>query len=271
VAPALEASAHELVERVAKLSSGVRTLNAQVDLAPTAGSVYSGVINEYHDVKAYILLESPSTIRMIGQAPVVRTTIFDMVSQGGQFRLYIPPKGKFIVGENTYQRPAKNALESLRPQHILDALLIPPIDVPREHYTVHEATDAGKLYYVIDVLEPADKDAPGELALKRKLWFDRSNLDVSRLELYGPAGKEVEDVHYAQYQDFGGVRYPSQLKIDRPVEDYSLSIAFLKATFNQPLSAEKFKLEKPEGAELVRLGEGDPRPAPPAGEHSRDE
>jgi hypothetical protein len=103
-------------------------MTATVDLEPTAGSVNSGVIKEYHDVKGFILLKEPSTLRMVGLAPVVRTTIFDMVSTGEEFRLYLPTKQKFVIGKTSVQRPAKNALENLRPQHILQALLVPPID-----------------------------------------------------------------------------------------------------------------------------------------------
>ena len=34
---------------------GVKSLNATVELKPTAGSKYSGVIEEYHEVKAFLL------------------------------------------------------------------------------------------------------------------------------------------------------------------------------------------------------------------------
>lgn len=121
--PAQEARAQDLVDKLNSWSAAVRTMTATVDLEPTAGSVYSGVIKEYHDVKAYVLLESPSLLRMQGQAPVVRTQVFDMVSSGDEFRLYIPPKQKFIVGKNSSHPSAKNSLENLRPQHVLEALL----------------------------------------------------------------------------------------------------------------------------------------------------
>src|SRR5208283_1894218 len=125
----------ELVAKIDASSEAVHTLTATVDLAPTAGSVYSGVIKEYHDVKGFALVQKPSTIRLLGQAPVVRTNIFDMVSNGEEFRLYIPTKQKFIVGKTSLRRPAKNALENLRPQHILQALIVPPIDA--EHETTY--------------------------------------------------------------------------------------------------------------------------------------
>ncbi|MFB3920238.1 MAG: hypothetical protein ACE145_00870 [Terriglobia bacterium] len=252
--PALEASATDLVAKINARSEAIRTLVATVDLEPTAGSVYSGVIKEYHDVRGFILLEKPAMIRMLGQAPVVRTTIFDMVSDGREFRLWIPPKHKFIVGETSFRRPSKNSLENLRPQHILDALIVPGIDPEREKYILEEAEEAGRRYYVVSVLDPG---GDGELALRRKVWFDRTTLDVSRLQLYGPKGSYIEDVHYSGDQDFQGVRYPTRIEITRPIEDYRLAITVQKATFNEPIGAEKFDLKKPEGADLVVVGKPD--------------
>jgi outer membrane lipoprotein-sorting protein len=249
--PAREASLAELIAKVNAQSEAIQTLVATVDLEPTAGSVYSGVIKEYRDVRGFILLEKPARIRMIGQAPVVRTNIFDMVSDGQEFRLYIPPKQKFIVGKTEFRRPAKNSLENLRPQHILDALLVPSLDSTREKYVLEEAEDGGQRYYVVSVLEP---QPDGELSLKRKVWFDRSALEVVRLQIYGPHGARIEDVAYSGYEDYQTVRYPSRIEISRPVEDYRLSITVVKATFNQPIAPEKFELKKPEGAELVELG-----------------
>lgn len=248
--PASEATLADLVARLDTRSETIDTLTATVDLQPTAGSVYSGIIKEYHDVKGFILLEKPSLIRMVGQAPVVRTTVFDMVSDGEEFRLYIPPKHKFIVGKTTFRRPAKNALENLRPQHILEALLVPPVDVSREKCFVEEAEEGARRYYVMTVVEP---QGDGELRLRRKVWFDRSNLELARAQFYEARGSYVEDVRYAAYQDFQGVHYPSRIELSRPIEDYRLTITVLKATFNQPIEREKFELEKPESAQLVDL------------------
>lgn len=252
--PALEASAADLVAKINARSEAIRTLVATVELEPTAGSVYSGVIKEYRDVRGFILLEKPAMIRMLGQAPVVRTTIFDMVSDGREFRLSIPPKQKFIVGKTDFHRPAKNSLENLRPQHILDALLVPGIEPAREKCVFEEAEEGSRRFYVLSVLEAG---GDGELALRRKVWFDRSTLEVSRLQLYGPNGAYIEDVRYSGYQDFQGVSYPARIEITRPIEDYRLAITIQKATFNQPIEAEKFELKKPDSAELVVLGARD--------------
>lgn len=247
---ALEASAEDLAGRINSSSEKIQTLTATVDFEPTAGSVYSGVIKEYHDVKGFILVKKPALIRVIGQAPVIRTNIFDMVSDGVDFQLSIPPKHKFIVGKTAFTRPAKNALENLRPQHILDALLVPPIARTGEKFSYEEAEDTGRRYYVLTVFQQSET---GAMFPKRKVWFDRSNLDIARLQIYGPQGSYIEDVRYSNYQDFGGIHYPSIIQITRPVDDYQLAITLQKATFNQGLSPEKFQLKKPDSAQLVEL------------------
>jgi hypothetical protein len=249
--PAREASPADLVARVNAQSNAIQTLVATVDMEPTAGSVYSGVIKEYRDVRGFVLLQKPATIRIVGQAPIVRTTIFDMVSDGREFRLSIPPKQKFLVGKNDLRRVAKNSLENLRPQHILEALLVPSIDAGSEKYFIEEAAEGARRYYVVTLLELREG---GELALKRKVWIDRSDLNVARLQLYGPQGAYLEDVLYSGYQDFQGVNYPTRIEIARPAEDYRLALTIEKATFNQPLAPDKFVLNKPEGAELVEVG-----------------
>ncbi len=248
--PVLEATTASLLERVNAWGGSIQTLTATVDLEPTTGSVYSGVIKEYHDVKGFVLLEKPRLIRMMGQAPIIRTQIFDMASDGDEFRVYVAPKAAFIVGKTESRRPAKSALENLRPQHILDALLIPPVDAGRERYARAEEEDSGRRYYVVSVLELG---AESELDLKRRVWFDRTNLDIARLQIYGPQGTFTEDVQYSGYKDFAGLRYPARIEIHRPVEDYRLTITIQKATFNQPIEREKFDLKKPQGAQLVDL------------------
>jgi len=250
-APAKEATAGELVGRLNAREEKIQTLTATVDFEPTAGSNYSGVIKEYHDVKGFILLKKPSFIRAIGQAPVVRTNIFDMVSDGKTFWLNIPPKHKFVTGPNSLTRPTRNPLENMRPQHILDALLIPPIEPNRERFSYEEAEEENHKYYVLTAFAPAKTD---ELFPKRKVWLDRSDLEVVRLQLYGERGSYVEDVQYSGYQDFEGVHYPSQLRISRPIDDYGMTLTIQKATFNQEITADKFQLKKPPNAEEVDLG-----------------
>src|SRR5712675_2015916 len=99
-----DATREELLDKYNEIARAVKSVNATVELKPTAGSKYSGIIEEYHEVKAFILARRPAQIRVIGQAPVVGTTIFDMASDGETFRVSIPSKNKFIIGSIASER-----------------------------------------------------------------------------------------------------------------------------------------------------------------------
>ena len=149
--PALQASLDDLLARIQVQRAAVQTLNATAQLLPTAGTQYSGVIEEYRDIRTFILAERPAHIRMIGQLPIVRNNAFDMVSDGVTFKVYIPSKNKFIVGPNRMDRPAKKPIERLRPQHVMDALLLPELDAAARPF-VEENEVGGVRYYVVSVI-----------------------------------------------------------------------------------------------------------------------
>ena len=135
-----------------------------------------------------------------------------MVATGDEFRLYLPIKQKFVVGKTSVQHPAKNALENLRPQHILQALIVPSIDAERET-TFREKVDSrtqAKRYYVVNIVEPLTVH---HVILRRKVWFDRADLELVRTQFYEPDGTCTEDVHYSNYQDFHGIDYPTRIEM----------------------------------------------------------
>jgi hypothetical protein len=250
-APVLEASLPDLLARLRTQSEKIQTLTATVDLEPTAGSVYTGVIKEYQSVKAFILAQPPSMIRVLGEAPVVGTDIFDMASDGRQFQLYIPSRQKFIVGSTTVTRPAKNPLENLRPQHILEALFVAPLTLGKDQLAFEEEDTQPGRYYVVTELRMGSQ--PEVFFPVRRIWFDRTDLQVSRVQIFGDGGAIQEDVHYFHYRNFGSVEYPSEIDLSRPAEDYRLHITVQKAVFDKPIEPQKFQLHKPKGAVEVQL------------------
>ncbi len=257
---ALEATAPQIIERYNQAARAVHSLNATVELKPTAGSAYSGVIEEYHDVKGFILAERPARIRMIGQAPVVAKNVFDMVSDGETFRIFIPSKHKFIVGPANLERAAKKPIENLRPQHLVDAVFWPEI-TPSQSTLFEEFDSESGRFYILTILRGGTNT---EIA--RNIWFDRTDLQVARLQTFGPGGKLVSDIRYSEWkpaaeapQDAAGaLLYPRKIVLARPHDDYKLEIQIIKLALNVELKAEQFKLEQPEGTELVQLGENEP-------------
>jgi len=260
---AKDATREELLDAYNQIARGTKTLNATVELKPTAGSKYSGVIDEYHEVKAFLLAARPAEIRVIGQAPVVGTTVFDMASDGETFRVSIPPKKKFLVGQVTVEHASSKPIENLRPHHLLDALLWPEIH-KAESVTMREFNDENARYYILTVLRGGY-----QVEVLREIWFDRSDLQVARLLTFGPKGVLLSDVRLADWQppdnaagqgaaatpSNGTVAFPRVIRVERPHDDYKLDLQVTKIIVNEEIPPERFKLEQPEGAELVRVGD----------------
>jgi hypothetical protein len=121
-------------------------------MVPALGSAEKSKITEYKDVRAYILFRKPGDIRLIGLYPVVRNKAFDMVSDGTDFKLYIPARNRFLVGRNEIDQPSQNKLENLRPQHFLEALLVRPIDARSDKVLLENFTDEDNAFYILHVV-----------------------------------------------------------------------------------------------------------------------
>src|SRR6266403_2280486 len=260
---AKDATREELLEAYNQMARGTKTLNATVELKPTAGSKYSGVIDEYHEVKAFLLAARPAQIRVIGQAPVVGTTVFDMASDGEVFRVSIPSKKKFLVGSVAVEHASSKPIENLRPHHLLDALLWPEIH-KAESVTMREFNDENARYYILTVLRGGY-----QVEVLREIWFDRSDLHVARMLTFGPKGLLLSDIRFADWQPAdsaaaqtvpgalsnGVASFPRAIRIERPHDDYKLDLQVAKVSLNEEIPAERFKLEQPAGAEMVRVGD----------------
>src|SRR5579859_3596883 len=136
-APVLRTSSlQDLLGRITNLYNAIDSFQATVDMTPSVGSVYKGEVNEgsglIKDVTSYVLYRKSDSIRIIGKAPVVRTTEFDMVSIGDFFKVYLVSKNMFVEGENSAPAQSKSVLENLRPEHFLSAMLIRPADPATE-------------------------------------------------------------------------------------------------------------------------------------------
>ena len=282
---AKDATREELLATYNAIARNMKTINATVELKPTAGSRYSGVIEEYHEVKAFLLAARPAEVRMIGQAPVIGKTVFDMASDGDTFRVSIPTKNKFLVGSVAGERNSAKPIENLRPQHLLDALLWPEIR-KEEAVTMREFNNEQGRYYVLTVLRGGYQLEP-----LREIWFDRANLQVARIQTFGPKGTLLSDVSFSDWEPLDSssaaqsgasgastaassstastsaqapsiTSFPRSILIDRPRDDYKLELQVAKVAVNEAIPADRFKLEQPAGSELVHVGEAtDAKPA----------
>lgn len=239
-----------LLEAIRRQYNAVHDFTATVDMTPALGSAEKSKITEYKDVRGYIIFRKPTSIRMIGLYPVVRSKAFDMASAGNGFRLYIPSKNAFITGPNDVIQPSPNKLENLRPQHFLDALLVAPVDTATEKVLLENLTDEDEAYYILHVIHLAD----GRLHLVRTIWFNRVNLQLERQLIFDNAGNILTDARYSEWKPYDNVPFPKHIEINRPQDEYGVVLDVVKMDINKGVADDKFVLEQPEGTKLRAIG-----------------
>ena len=258
----MTADKQTLIDRLARQFEAIQSLSATVDMTPALGSSEKSKITEYKDVRGYVLFRKPSDIRIIGLYPVVRNKAFDMVSNGKDFRLYLPSQNRFVVGSNQFPSQSKNKIENLRPQHFLEALLVAPMQ-PGDKAELVNLTDEDNAVYILHFVRV---QPDGEIQPVRSIWFSRINLHMARQLVYDPAGNILTDARYSDWHVYDGVPFPKVVDIDRPQDDYAVVLTVVKMEINRGVSDDKFVLEQPEGTLLQVMGQPaapTPPPAPP--------
>jgi outer membrane lipoprotein-sorting protein len=253
-APLQTATRDELIERINSEASEIQTLKATVGITASVGGSKRGKITEYQEIRGFILARKPSSLRMTGLFPILQNHVFDMVSNGQEFKLWIPPKNQFIVGNNDVARPSAQPLANLRPQVIYDALLLQAVDLQNElavleegeHKVIDPRTQKLVLQpdYTLDII----KQNGHGWYLSRKTVFDRTDLQPRQQVLYDEHGSIVTNVLYDEYREFNGVLFPTNVQIWRPEEEYSIKLEVTKLTINGPIMDDQFVLEPPSGA-----------------------
>lgn len=253
------ATQQELIDYINTQAGKIQTMEATVDIDTSVGGAKKGKVTDYQEIRGYVLARKPAMLRMIGLMPIVRNRAFDMVSDGDIFKLWIPPKNRFVIGRNDVDlHNSSQPLENLRPRHIYDALLLRHID-PQNEIAVLENTSkvvndakghkVEQYDYVIDVIHQGGHG----WFLSRKIVFSRVDLLVHRQLLYDENGNVSTNASYGNYKDDNGVSFPWQIEIVRPQEEYDITLNIVKLELNQPLPDDKFVLEQPPGVEVVRL------------------
>jgi outer membrane lipoprotein-sorting protein len=257
----LVADEASLIAAVARHYNAIHDFSATVDMVPAIGSAEKNQITEYKDVRAYIYFRKSANIHLLGLYPLVRTRAFDMVSDGNEFKLYIPSRNLFIVGHNELEKPSANKLENLRPQHFLDALIVRPVDTKTYKIFVENFTDEDNAFYILHEVREQD----GKLQLVRTIWFNRLDLDMARQIIFDNEGNILTDARYSQWHPYDNIPFPKHIEINRPRDEYGVVLDIVKMDINKGVSDDKFVLTQPEGSTLKVVGQPAATVPPPQG------
>lgn len=281
--PATTPSLDALVADINRLGA-VRSLVLRVDLQfETVEEVEKGEGRQYRTAQGRLLLERPASIRLNIEAPILSADIAEMASNGERFQLLIHPAEyrALIEGTNgaSYADETRKLdedpdlkkagpLVNIRPQHFTEAFLVSPIG-PDDVALLHEeraiepdtrpgAKKDARVSKSYAIVTTGTRGAP---AVTHRYWFDLAGEPwLRRQQVYDREGALVANIAYADYlppDPDTGVRVPSRVRIERPREDYTLSLTVKPdgVQINRELPETAFVITPPEswGDSLRRI------------------
>jgi outer membrane lipoprotein-sorting protein len=249
-----EAKLDRLLQQIDQHYQAIQTFNASIELQATEGKGPQGKVIEHPAFSGYIFMRKPEDLRVLLRVPLLGSQALNLVSDGKKFTLWIPPRSMAITGSNDQPDPSEHGLESLRPPVITDSLLIQGLGLDQIVSLTQDSRVLPDPNNKKDLIEEPDYEIAilaqpvgnAERAI-RVIHIGRSTLLPYQQDIYAPDGAIVTRAFYSDYQKFGDISYPMKIKIDRPRDQYSLTITILKLTLNQPLEDDQFEIKIPEG------------------------
>ncbi len=261
----LDSTLDQLLAQVSSDYASIQSITATVDITATTGGQHQGQVKEIPTFAGYIVLRKPADLHILMLLPLVRSRALEMVSDGKDFKLVIPPQNKAVTGTDQLSSTAKG-LESLRPYIIRDALLVPPLQPGEEVALVQNSRvkppTAGRKFateepdYDLTIVRPEKAERLGPVArldIVRVIHIGRATLRPYQQDIYDAQGRIVTVVTYDNYQQFGDRFFPMSILITRPIDEYTLKIDFSKLTFNQKLEDDQFLLKIPENIPVQKM------------------
>jgi hypothetical protein len=247
-----------LIAQLNRHWEALNTLTATVEMQATRFKSKEGTAKDYPTLHGFILMRKPAMLRVVGQYLGVRS--IDMVSDGKEFTISIPPYKKVMKGSNSSKRKSANVLENLRPQFFLDAIVVRGLE-PGDLYEVTadaptvEDTERKHLYSIPQYVLNISRRKPGsqQLLPVRKVYFHRDDLQPYEQDVYDSEGNLETQVLYSGYQDFDSATYPSSIVIKRPLEEIQIALTVDKINENQTLKDDQFVVTPVEGSEIQTL------------------
>jgi outer membrane lipoprotein-sorting protein len=259
----LSAPVGEVLKRVDDQYNAIQSMTAFVTVATTTGGSHEGIVKEYTSLNGFIIIGKPDDIRVILQLPLLAgaSDALDMVSDGKNFKMLIRPKSCAIIGSDTVTNTTQKGLYSLRPEVILDSMLIRSLEPDQLVSRTQGLNIVENPKKKKDFIEEPDYDLEffsrpeGQVARTlRVIHVSRANLLPYQQDIYDADGKIVTQALYSNYQKFGDINFPSKIIIKRPLDELSLTITLNKKTnFNQKLNEDQFKLDIPEGMAIQNM------------------
>ena len=258
----LSASLDQLLKQVDNQYNAIQSMTAFVEVSTSTGGSLQGEVKESISFSGYIIIGKPEQIRVILKLPLLGSQALDMVSDGKNFKMLIPPKSCAIVGSDTVTNSTQKGLYSLRPAVILDSMLMHGLEPDQIVSRTQDIRVIENPRKKKDLIEEPDYDLQflsqpkGQVARAlHVIHISRANLLPYRQDIYDADGQIVTQAFYSDYQKFGDITFPTKIVIQRPLDELGLTISVTKGTnFNQKLDDDAFDLGPiPEGYAIQNM------------------
>lgn len=250
----------QLIHHVNTRFDDIQTMKATVEISATTGSSLQGHITESPSFSGYIFMRKPEDMRVILLVPVLRNQAMDMVSDGKNWKLWIPPRNRAMEGTSEVTTPSKNGLENLRPAVFFDSLLVrglQPNEIvsltsdlrivpnPKKKNELIEEPD-----YDLQILSQPE----GQIEhTHRVIHISRTNLLPYQQDIYDANGKVATRAVYSDYHYYGNIPFPSKIVITRPMDQYSLTVTITKLSLNLKLDNDQFEMKIPDSVPIQKM------------------
>ncbi len=225
----------------------------------TFGKWESGKLDKYREAPGYILLRRPDLAHLVFQNPITKTAELDLLSAGDDLSVWIPSKNEFYMGKNSARELVVDDMPGspvipIRTAHIFEAILPQSVAVesPRVHVALTEETDARAKYYALSIFK---EGSTFRSFLIRKIWIERSELTIARQQTFLDDGRMVSDIEYSGMIPLNGFKLPLRVRLDRPLEGYTLNMEFKSWRINYDMPDKAFVLTPPQGVKIIHLRE----------------
>jgi outer membrane lipoprotein-sorting protein len=241
-----EASLDQLISLVNTQARSIHSMKASlyIDFKKATSEKSQSVQNK-------LALARPDKVLLVSFKQLL-PTLFTMVSDGDQFWLHIPSKKEVFVGKNhpyLSNSHMESSVYSLRPRHLVDALLLEKIDFGKTSQIVY--TEVLPDTYILDVGVRNEEDT--RYYPQRRIFIEREDLRISHYQYFSEKGLLMSDVAYGDYKKVGDLEFPYRVDIKRPWEGIEMTLTFSEVEINTTLNPSIFTFSLPKGHKVVEL------------------
>jgi hypothetical protein len=238
----------------------IESLTSRLHVTLTREKLESGKLDKFRTGRGYILLKRPNALLLNIQNPFTKSSIFELLSQGDEFKAWDAQDNKLYTGKNSARILVPTNLPEgkqfdfrERPLHIFEAILLEGIkaDSPGIWISLEEQGGMEARYYILVF---SRESAAHRLHVLRKIWIERAGLTIARQQVYADEGKIVSDTRYSNVTQVDGFSFPLIIDMDRPLDGYSLKLELDQLRINPDIKSDAFAIIHP-GAEEVQLVE----------------